>query len=164
MITRLLQALAVLHLILAHLYLGLFGLFLSLYLLSTPLYPVSLLYAAWYVYDHGTPARGGRRSEWVRRWAVWRYFRDYFPVTLVKTAELSPDRNCIIVHHPHGIFSVGATIGLVAEALGVTETFPGIRTTPVVIKYPFLLPLSREYWLAMGESGRLLIALHGFIC
>lgn len=24
--------------------------------------------------------KGGRRSEWVRNWAVWRYFRDYFPI------------------------------------------------------------------------------------
>lgn len=27
---------------------------------------------------------GGRRSQWVRNWAVWRYFRDYFPIQ-VKT-------------------------------------------------------------------------------
>lgn len=27
---------------------------------------------------------GGRRSQWVRNWAMWRYFRDYFPIQ-VKT-------------------------------------------------------------------------------
>lgn len=29
---------------------------------------------------------GGRRSQWVRNWAVWRYFRDYFPIQ-VKCCE-----------------------------------------------------------------------------
>ena len=151
LITRHLQAFAVLNCTLATLFLGLFSLFLFLYLLLTPLYHVSILYIAWHVYDYRTPARGGRRSEWVRRWAVWRYWRDYFPVSLVKTAELSPDRNYILVYHPHGIFASGVLIGLATEALGVTDKFPGIRMTPAVLEFLLRLPLSREYVLALGK-------------
>lgn len=27
------------------------------------------------------PEQGGRRSNWVRSWTVWRYFKDYFPIS-----------------------------------------------------------------------------------
>lgn len=33
---------------------------------------------------------GGRRSQWVRNWAIWRYFRDYFPIRVSKSLTLYP--------------------------------------------------------------------------
>lgn len=32
---------------------------------------------------------GGRRSQWVRNWAVWRYFRDYFPIQVQMCCAVS---------------------------------------------------------------------------
>ncbi|KAJ8275480.1 hypothetical protein COCON_G00072320 [Conger conger] len=49
----------------------------------------------------------GRRSEWVRSWKVWKHLRNYFPVKLVKTAELSPSRNYIMGSHPTASFLAG---------------------------------------------------------
>lgn len=38
-------------------------------------------YLTWLCLDWRTPEQGGRRSNWVRSWTVWRYFKDYFPIS-----------------------------------------------------------------------------------
>ncbi|KAJ6620841.1 2-acylglycerol O-acyltransferase 3, partial [Pseudolycoriella hygida] len=46
---------------------------------------------------------GGRTaSQWVRNWALWKWLINYFPVDLVKTTELPPDRNYLVCIFPHG--------------------------------------------------------------
>ncbi|XP_077399898.1 2-acylglycerol O-acyltransferase 1 isoform X2 [Vanacampus margaritifer] len=66
---------------------------------------VALLYAGWLWLDWDTPICGGRRCQWIRRWSVWEHFRDYFPIKLVKTVDLDPDKNYIFGFHPHGLVS-----------------------------------------------------------
>ncbi|AWO97414.1 putative 2-acylglycerol O-acyltransferase 1-like isoform 2 [Scophthalmus maximus] len=66
---------------------------------------VALLYACWLWLDWDTPTCGGRRSGWVRSWTIWDYFRDYFPIRLIKTADLDPKKNYIFGFHPHGLVS-----------------------------------------------------------
>ncbi|CAB1440678.1 unnamed protein product [Pleuronectes platessa] len=63
---------------------------------------LALLYSGWLWLDWDTPSSGGRRSRWVRSWVVWDYFRDYFPLTLIKTVDLDPRKNYIFGFHPHG--------------------------------------------------------------
>lgn len=83
--------------------------FLSIILLFTPLAPIPIAYFLWiFWWDRLTPERGGRRSEMLRRLKFWHLVRDYFPISLVKTAELKADRNYIFGVHPHGILSFGA--------------------------------------------------------
>lgn len=48
------------------------------------------------------------RFQWVRRWCLWKHYRDFFPVHLIKTAELDPSKNYILGYHPHGVLSAGA--------------------------------------------------------
>ncbi|MBN3312695.1 DGAT2 acyltransferase, partial [Atractosteus spatula] len=55
---------------------------LMLYLIFTSLWLLSVLYFIWMVIDWDTPERGGRRSDWIRNWSVWKHIRDYYPVTL----------------------------------------------------------------------------------
>lgn len=43
------------------------------------------------------------RNLWFRSLTIWQHFADYFPVDLVKTAELRPDRNYVVASFPHGI-------------------------------------------------------------
>ena len=50
--------------------------------LKGALWAPALLYGLWMLADRNTPRRGGRRSEWVRKWTIWRYFRDYFPISV----------------------------------------------------------------------------------
>jgi 2-acylglycerol O-acyltransferase 2 len=68
--------------------------------------------------------KGGYRSQWVRRMTVWKWFAQYFPITLYKTAELPPDRSYLFGYHPHGVISIGAFAAFATEACGFEEKFP----------------------------------------
>ncbi|KAG0416724.1 hypothetical protein HPB47_006170 [Ixodes persulcatus] len=119
-------------------------------LFFTPFYFVPLLYTIWLVYDFKTPKRGGRPNGWVRRWLVWKYARDYYPVSLVKTGELDPNRNYIFGYHPHGISCVGAFLNFGTDATGVSELFPGITTVLLTLNVNVHCPFSRELCLLCG--------------
>lgn len=95
----------------------------------TPLWPLVILYLSWmYLVEWKTPERGGRDLliNFTRRLAIFKNIRDYFPITLVKTSELDPQKNYILGYHPHGVFTEGASIALGTEACGFSEKFPGI--------------------------------------
>ncbi|KFR05756.1 2-acylglycerol O-acyltransferase 2 [Opisthocomus hoazin] len=87
-------------------------------LFFTRFWLVSALYAAWWFIDREKPSKGGRRIHAVRNSIVWRYMRDYFPVTLVKTAELDPRQNYLMGFHPHGVMAAGAFLNFCTEASG----------------------------------------------
>nr|XP_009685970.1 PREDICTED: diacylglycerol O-acyltransferase 2-like [Struthio camelus australis] len=87
-----LQLLAVLQWVLSFLLLGVVSLLLLIYLVFTSFWPISALYLAWIIFDWDTPEKGGRRLACLRKWSVWKHFRDYFPVQepLLETCSLSP--------------------------------------------------------------------------
>ncbi|XP_072349463.1 diacylglycerol O-acyltransferase 2-like [Scyliorhinus torazame] len=102
--------------------------------------------------DRNTPERGGRRSQWIRGWKMWRYLRDYFPISLVKTAELNPEKNYVIGYHPHGIMCISAFCNFCTEATDFSKVFPGITPHQATLNGLFYLPLYRDYIL--GGGGR----------
>jgi hypothetical protein len=148
---RRLQTLAVLQWTFTFLYFGLTSFTICVLMLFTPLFFIPLCYLAWYVYDYRTPERGGRRWEWVRSWRVWSYVRDYFPISMHRTAEIDPSKNYMFVYHPHGIMSFGAFSCFATNASPFTSLFPGLRPTLLTLKYQFTFPLQREYCMAFGE-------------
>ncbi|XP_007910025.2 diacylglycerol O-acyltransferase 2 [Callorhinchus milii] len=150
MSSSLLKRLNMLQIVLTFLVLGPLCTLLTLYLLLTPLWPLTALYGVWMVFDWRTPERGGRKSDWVRRWRTWEFLRDYFPITLVKTAELPRDRNYVLGYHPHGILATGAFCNFGTEATGFSRLFPGITPRLVVLQGLFRLPLFREYVMSVG--------------
>nr|XP_031537220.1 diacylglycerol O-acyltransferase 2 isoform X1 [Vicugna pacos] len=77
-----LQVISVLQWVLSFLVLGVTCSILLMYTFCTDCWLISVLYFTWLVFDWNTPKKGGRRSQWVRNWAVWRYFRDYFPIQI----------------------------------------------------------------------------------
>ncbi|XP_040587131.1 2-acylglycerol O-acyltransferase 2-A-like [Mesocricetus auratus] len=109
-----------------------------------------VLYLVWLYRDRHTPRMGGRRSAWVRNWAIWRYFRDYFPITLVKTAELDPSQNYLFGFHPHGVLVVGAFSNFCTEATGFSRLFPGLRSHVLMLPCWFQVPLFRDYIMTSG--------------
>ena len=124
-----------------------------LYLLLTQYYWVSIGYIAWIYYDItslDTPSRGGRRWEGLRHSVIWRHFRDYFPITLVKTAELRPRNNYLLAYHPHGIISCGAFANFAAEATHFSDVYPGIKPYLLTLGANFRYPLIRGLLLWMG--------------
>uniref|UniRef100_A0A8C1WIN5 Acyltransferase n=1 Tax=Cyprinus carpio TaxID=7962 RepID=A0A8C1WIN5_CYPCA len=146
----LIEDISVLQWVFSFLFLGTACLLLMIYLMFTSLWLFPTLYFTWQIYDWHTPERGGRRTKFVRSWEVWKHYRDYFPVKLVKTAELSPSKNYIMGCHPHGIMCVGAFSCFSTDRNGFAETFPGIRPTLAILAGLFRLPLVREYILSAG--------------
>ncbi|XP_053163413.1 diacylglycerol O-acyltransferase 2 [Hemicordylus capensis] len=145
-----LQAISVLQWVLTFLIMGICCPFIIMYLLCTDCWVIAAAYLAWLVFDWNTPKKGGRRSQWVRNWAVWRYYRDYFPIRLVKTHNLLTNRNYILACHPHGIMSMGAFCNFGTEATGVSQMYPGIRVYLATLVGNFRVPLLRDYLMSGG--------------
>ena len=130
---------------------GLLGCAIIMLLMFSSYYPIALLYLGWaYVYDSQTPSTGGRRSKWMRNLSIWRYFRDYFPITLHKTAELDPKENFIFGYHPHGILCAGAFATFATEATDWSLNFPGITPHLLPLMALFKPPLFRDYIMSSG--------------
>lgn len=53
-------------------------------------------YLLWFYYDCRTPERGSRPNPNIRKWRLYRLIQSYFPITLIKTADLSPENNYLI--------------------------------------------------------------------
>uniref|UniRef100_A0A8C5RBN5 Acyltransferase n=1 Tax=Leptobrachium leishanense TaxID=445787 RepID=A0A8C5RBN5_9ANUR len=121
-----------------------------LYLMFTSLWLIPVVYLTWLFFDWDTPERGGRRTEWVRRWSVWVGFRDYFPIKLVQSSSLSPDRNYVLGCHPHGIMSFASFCNFATEANGFSNLYPGVRPWYAVLAGNFRFPLFRDYLMSAG--------------
>uniref|UniRef100_A0A673C0J8 Acyltransferase n=1 Tax=Sphaeramia orbicularis TaxID=375764 RepID=A0A673C0J8_9TELE len=147
---ELLEALSVLQWLLICPISGLSCIILLVCLMFTSLWPLSTLCFVWLVIDWQTPERGGRRTTFVRKWKVWEHLRDFFPIKLVKTADLSPNKNYIFGCHPHGIMSAGAFSCFSTESCGFSEIFPGIRSCLAILAGLFRIPLFREYIMSAG--------------
>ncbi|XP_078004101.1 acyl-CoA wax alcohol acyltransferase 2 isoform X1 [Phascolarctos cinereus] len=125
---------------------------------------------------------GGRRSDWVRGWCLWKHFRDYFPLKvsrslhlgpgpllpfcppsfltqspphpqMVKTHDLSPRHNYIIAVHPHGLMSHGTFCHFATEASGFSRIFPGITPYLLTLGAFFWVPVLREYMMCGGACS-----------
>ncbi|KAG1703656.1 2-acylglycerol O-acyltransferase 1 [Nymphon striatum] len=105
------------------------------------------------MYDRNTPYQGGRRVDSVRRWKIWRYFKDYFPVTLKKTVDLDPSRNYIFCYHPHGIMAVGSFCNFCTESTDFSKIFPGIRPYALTLDGHFQFPFYREFFMCSGSCA-----------
>ncbi|XP_049644126.1 2-acylglycerol O-acyltransferase 3-like [Suncus etruscus] len=136
--------------VLTFLFMGPFFTFLTIFLLFTPLWLLSVLYLFWLIIDSDTPQQGGRSSKWIRKCVIWNYMRDYYPVKLVKTAELPPDRNYVLSAHPHGIMCMGIGCNFSLGGPGVFKNFPGLRINIGTLVNLFKVPVFRDYLMALG--------------
>ncbi|XP_006890341.1 PREDICTED: 2-acylglycerol O-acyltransferase 1 [Elephantulus edwardii] len=108
-------------------------------------------YLVWLYFDWRTPEKGGRRSQWGRSWTVWKHFRDYFPVHLIKTHDLDPSRNYIFGFHPHGVMVVGAFGNFSTNHSDFSKLFPGLTAYLHVLPFWFRCPFFREYVMGSGH-------------
>ncbi|XP_063298524.1 2-acylglycerol O-acyltransferase 1 isoform X1 [Pelobates fuscus] len=108
------------------------------------------LYVLWLYLDWETPQAGGRRVQWVRNWSVWRFFKDYFPIKLVKTADLDPQYNYLLGFHPHGVLVAGAFSNFCTNYTGFSELFPGLTPYLHILPFWFRCPFFREYAMSVG--------------
>ncbi|XP_043772052.1 2-acylglycerol O-acyltransferase 2-like [Cervus elaphus] len=119
---RRLQVFAVLQLIFSYLALDLICCIVFIDLLFAK-WKISILYVIWWYLDRDTPWQGGRQSAFLRRRTIWKYMKDYFPISLVKTAELDPSRNHLTGFHPHGVLATGAFTNYLRAALVLIFSF-----------------------------------------
>lgn len=137
--------------------LALFGQGTLLYLFLTLLYSdywwLGILYAAWMLNDIDVCHKGGRTVQWVRNWGWWNYFRDYFPIKLVKTADLEPSKNYLFACYPHGVLSSGAYCSFATNALNFHKLFPGLTPHLIVLGGHFLFPFFRDLILSLGTCA-----------
>ncbi|XP_004620957.1 2-acylglycerol O-acyltransferase 3 [Sorex araneus] len=145
-----LDALGAYQFVLTFLFMGLSCSLLAIFLLFTPLWSLSVLYGLWLAVDWDTPLRGGRSSKWVKNWIIWEHLRDYYPIKLVKTAELPPDRNYVMGAHPHGIMCTGTACNFATESTGFSRCFPGLHASVATLASLFRLPVYRDYIMALG--------------
>ena len=59
-----------------------------------------------------------------------KYFKDYFPIELIKTADLHPDGKYLLCSHPHGAMPAGINIATASNVCGWNEKFPGNFNVP----------------------------------
>ncbi|XP_069920804.1 2-acylglycerol O-acyltransferase 3-like [Oryctolagus cuniculus] len=145
-----LEVVGVFHYVFAFLFLGPFAMVLLLFLLFTRLWPLSVLYLLWIYLDRHTPSQGGRLFVWTRSWTIWKHQRNYFPIKLVKTAELPPCQNYVLGSHPHGVMSTGAFCNFTTDCNDFSQLFPGLQPWLATLAGLFYLPVFRDYVMAGG--------------
>ncbi|XP_072330633.1 2-acylglycerol O-acyltransferase 1-like isoform X1 [Scyliorhinus torazame] len=144
------QTFAVLQWIITFLFLGQCCLIVFVLLIFAGYWYIAVIYSVWLYLDWDTPNQGGRRSEWVRNWRIWSYFRDYFPVHLVKTTDLDPQYNYLFGFHPHGVLAAGAFGNFCSEATGFGKLFPGLTSYLCILALWFKVPFYRDYIMFAG--------------
>ncbi|XP_012276477.1 2-acylglycerol O-acyltransferase 2-B-like [Orussus abietinus] len=131
--------------------------FLTIYILLFSEYRYLMApYFLWIYLDRKTCDRGGRSEKWtrwLRNCAWWRYYRDYFPLKLVKTAELDPKRNYLLCSFPHGVLATGGFGAFATDVLGFKDLFPGLKITILTLKQHFHVPFFREFVFCVGACS-----------
>uniref|UniRef100_A0A1I8NT68 Acyltransferase n=1 Tax=Stomoxys calcitrans TaxID=35570 RepID=A0A1I8NT68_STOCA len=105
-----------------------------------------LVYLAYIYFDHKKHASAVKSNGWMflRNNFITSHLRDYFPVELIKTAELTPDRNYLVASFPHGIIGTGVTINMGKNIKKWLELYPGIRPKIATLDMHFYIPFMRE--------------------
>merc|ERR1712180_501884 len=152
--SRRLQTFSVLFWMSYFLFSGLIGTGITLYILFyTRFWYLSVFYLSFIYWDFDTMNRGGRKGwtvEWCRNWPLWRHFCNFFPIKIVKTAELDPKQNYLLCSHPHGILCTGAVGAFGTEGADFQEIFPGITPKVLTLSVQFWFPLHRELAYCLG--------------
>ncbi|XP_037712931.1 2-acylglycerol O-acyltransferase 2-A-like [Drosophila subpulchrella] len=95
----------------------------------------------------------------LNRWLFYRTirrYRNYFPVELVKTAELPPNKNYIVASFPHGIIGTGICINMSLDIENWLELFPQVRPKIATLDHHFKTPFLRDIlrWWGMVSVSK----------
>ncbi|PYH88634.1 DAGAT-domain-containing protein, partial [Aspergillus ellipticus CBS 707.79] len=111
-----------------------------------------ILYIKYVSTAHKTGTLTHRNDSFRTSW-IWKSFASYFPLSLHRSAPLSPRRKYIFGYHPHGVALRGAVGAFAADGANFSALFPGITNTLLMKDTFFYQPLQREYLLSLGASG-----------
>ncbi|KAL7738653.1 hypothetical protein ACLKA6_006943 [Drosophila palustris] len=105
-----------------------------------------LIYVVYIVVEHkrNYSAMDGNGWMYNRSNPLNRLYRNYFPVSLVKTAELPPNKNYILASFPHGILGTGICINMGLEISQWLKQFPQVRPKVGTLDQHFMVPILRD--------------------
>ena len=66
-------------------------------------------------------------KRWFRSSRIWQYYCDFYPIKLIKTADLDPGRSYLMGSHPHGLLCSGAFGVFATDKVGFEEAYPGFN-------------------------------------
>uniref|UniRef100_A0A1A9WJZ7 Acyltransferase n=1 Tax=Glossina brevipalpis TaxID=37001 RepID=A0A1A9WJZ7_9MUSC len=123
---------------------------------------VLLLYLAFIYYDHTIHFSNIYGNGWLplRNNFLTKHMRDYFPIELIKTTELKPNRNYILACFPHGVIGTGVTNNMGNSIGKWLKLFPGVRPKIATLDMHFYVPFLREilrFWGLISCSKESLI-------
>lgn len=151
---RILQTLSVVsYLAIAYGYTSLVGFLTFLCCFFSPFFLFAFGYAYWYYSTIDHPFKGGYNFKFLKNLPIWKYFRDYFPIRLHKTADIDASRNYIFAVHPTGILNAGAMSFFGTGSTDFDRNFPGITPHLLTHKAQFYFPLTRELLLFSGAGA-----------
>lgn len=108
--------------------------------------PALAAYLLWMLLDRDAPRKGGRPWRWLRRLAVFRLMRGYFPLRLYETAPLPPGGGPYVIGlHPHGVLSY-STFG---HFVGDTGAL-GVDYRILTVDANFRFPIMRDLCMGLG--------------
>eukprot|EP01117_Protostelium_nocturnum_P000708 TRINITY_DN1085_c0_g2_i1.p1 TRINITY_DN1085_c0_g2~~TRINITY_DN1085_c0_g2_i1.p1 ORF type:complete len:289 (+),score=113.45 TRINITY_DN1085_c0_g2_i1:222-1088(+) len=116
------------------------------------MWPFLILYIFWIYYDKA-PQNGGRPIKWIRNLRFWRQIASYFPVTIVKEADLDPKQRYLFGYHPHGIISHGALVNFATEGTNFSKIFNGLKLRLLTLESNFRIPLYRDILICLGLAS-----------
>ncbi|CAD5228361.1 unnamed protein product [Bursaphelenchus xylophilus] len=123
---------------------------LTYLILYTSFWWLALLYLVWAFVGVDSEASMNPPWEAMRNHPFWDHTADYFPLKIVKTAELSPKNNYLFGWHPHGIVGVSAVAVMCTDGAGFRDKFPGITRYVTTLTWHFKFPLRRHIMNAFG--------------
>lgn len=83
---------------------------------------------------------------------MFKLYRDYFPVKLIKTSDLPSNKNYFLITYPHGVLPYSVVANFGSEANNIeSEVFPGLDFRFITLDVNFVTPFTREYFLALGK-------------
>mmetsp|Transcript_5608 Transcript_5608/g.13047 ORF Transcript_5608/g.13047 Transcript_5608/m.13047 type:complete len:339 (-) Transcript_5608:3187-4203(-) len=100
----------------------------------------------------GSEQKCGRQpSEWMRKWRMWNAIKRYFPMKLVKKAEISSDKQVIFSVHPHAILPFAGLIQLGLDLNHKDSVLsPHREARGLAASFCFYVPIYRDILLGAG--------------
>ncbi len=104
-----------------------------------------------HIYDKKSQVTGERRWSFVRKWTLFRYFRDFFPAKLIIKGKLDENTPYLMAMHPHGIIGMSAWSCFLNEHEGSFASMcPNMEVRFVTLASNFKIPFFRELLLWVG--------------
>lgn len=87
----------------------------------------------------------------MRRLTWWIHFKNYFPVSLVKTHDLPADKSYLFATYPHGVLCAGSFSNFATDAGQFSKLFPGLTSHLITLNLHFIMPFTREICIGLSE-------------